>query len=261
MSTLVFGSDRSMTTRPSPSAPRRKSTPRRVRRCAPTERRVSRGRRRRLGGGGVAASRRRRFRARGAERRRVGGATQRHQDALAVDTDRMGQRTLEIQHHARATRGLHDVDGAQVALVELDQIASDGIDRARKVERDARRIGDREAGRHALHRVLHVDGQHDSGRCLRGVDTLDRVVDVGRRRLRSGDGGIGGQAGDCQLRQRLDKTFDRHAHRLLPCRAAASCSSSLAGRSTHSPAASWTISLRSTSVSEILVTSPKFWPM
>ena len=97
----------------------------------------------------------------------------RHDHALAVDRHIVGHRPLQVHDHARPSSGLHHVDGADIALVQLDHVLAERIQRLRKVERNARRVGHGEAGRHGSHRALELDGDHDARGRLGRVDALD----------------------------------------------------------------------------------------
>ena len=161
----VVVSVRSIMMRPSPALPRRKSTSRIAclasalpsAKCATWP---------------AAAGGRRRSR------------TQRNDDVLAVERDLMRHRAAQVEHQARAVRALHQVHAAQLALATSCALRPSAVGGVREIEHDARRIGDREAGRHGLERLLGGDPHHDVAALLGDVEGLDAVA-PGRAQARS----------------------------------------------------------------------------
>ncbi|MDH6593031.1 hypothetical protein M2165_002920 [Variovorax sp. TBS-050B] len=117
-------------------------------------------------------------RGRGRRERGAGHRLEDHQQRLALDLGLVGGRLLEVQHHAAAFAGLHHVHRAQVALVHVDGGAPDGIGHAGKVERDARRRLDHEAGRQRRERLRQVDADDLGAGLRRTGDRFDGVLRV-----------------------------------------------------------------------------------
>ena len=119
------------------------------------------------------AGERRRRRAR---LRRAARAFDRHDHRLAVDRGGVVQRALQVEHQAGAFAGLHHVQAAHLAQVDVLGVLAGGVGGGAEIERDARRIGDREADRQLGRRLLHGDVDHHVAALLVGADRFDRVV-------------------------------------------------------------------------------------
>ena len=132
-------------------------------------------------------------------RRRSGcvsrGALQCDDDNLAIDAGVITKRLGQIQHHAGAIAGLHDVHIAQVAVADFLCVLAHGIGSARKVEGDPGWIVDRKSRRRVDERIFEGDAYHGVATLLaRNVDCLDVV-----RRARCGRlcGGNSRHSADC----------------------------------------------------------------
>ena len=188
---------------------------------------------------GLSCCRLGRDRLRRREGRRFRLRPEHHLDRVALRRHRVGDRDAQVQHNARTALGLNHVDRAQIPLVDFHRAAAQVVHRQRQVDRDARRVGYREIGRSHPQWLLQLDRQEHPDTGLGRVDALDAVGCARFQRE-------GVPAGCDQGRQQQNRlggpevSIARAPHRLLPCcgPVATVCSSSFAGRSTHSPAAS-----------------------
>ncbi len=192
---------------------------------------------------------------RGCELRRLLGAghgrpgdIEHQQQRLALQLGAVARGLLEVEHQARAVTGLRHAHRTQVALVDLDAVAAQGVGHAGQVDGDARRRLHREAVGDGGQRFGKLDAHDLGARLLAAGDRLDRVLCPGRERREhcacGGQSGCGGSP------------VEHGAGLLLFPHRAFSCNCSVAGRSIHSPAASCTISRSAISVSAIRVMRP-----
>ena len=143
-------------------------------------------------------------------------------------------------------RRLGDVGRTHVALVQFHRVPAQAVAHARQVDGHARRRLHGKAARHGRQRLAQLDAHDIGAGLLRTADRLDQVLCNGRERGGECERQHGGFGAPLVHHAVLQGAFHR----------AFSCSCREAGRSIHSPAASCTISRRSTWVSVILTMRP-----
>jgi hypothetical protein len=157
----------------------------------------------------------------------------------------------QVQHQAGTVARLGDGRRSHIALVDFDGVAPDGVaDRARQVERDARRTLDRETLGNFLQRFAEFHAQHLHARLLGSLDATNHV-----RLLRPTHRG---QAA-CDDRNHGPSASFHKVLLQMPCfHRAASCNCNVVTFSTMSPDGSWSSSRSVNSVSSTFNTRPKF---
>jgi hypothetical protein len=104
---------------------------------------------------------------------------QRHQDGIALKVGLKGLRFVEVEHHARAVARLHDVDAAQGGIADVLRRAAQAIAGIGKIERDARRVGDRESRGRVRQGTLQRELDHGAPRAglghVQGIDAVGRL--------------------------------------------------------------------------------------
>ncbi len=167
-----------------------------------------------------------------------------HEQRLALQLRPVGRRRLQVDDQAGALTGLDDVHRADVALVDLHGVAAQPVGRAGHVERHPGGRLDREAVGNGLQRLRKID-PHDFDATLDLA--RDRLHHLGPRRHRQPEAERARKDGEHPSPARRDQFL---VHFDL------SCSCNAAVRSIHSPAESWTISRRTTSVSSTFMIRP-----
>ena len=189
-------------------------------------------------------------------RRDSAGAVDRNHHCVALDSGCIIERTLQVEHQTGTFPCLHHIYATHIPKADILRRLAGRIGSCRKIERNARRTGDRKTDRRLADRILHHHLDDDVRSLLIRTDRLDGVFLClsEAANQREAHHGILLQ---CLARggaQAFIVFFNRH-HFVF------SCNSNLALRSIQSPAASRTISFSSTSASVIRVTMPKFWPI
>ena len=88
--------------------------------------------------------------------RSTGGIKQ-DQQRVSLALQAVGRSRLQVQYQTRATRCLHQIHRAQIALVEFQQGLAGAIAHARKIQRDTRRRLHDKSGRIGCQRLGHLD--------------------------------------------------------------------------------------------------------
>ena len=109
---------------------------------------------------------------RGLADRRLGKGDQ---HVAAIDTRFVRHGAAQIEHQARAVGALHDIHAAQLALADLLRGTPEAVRGVRKVEGDARRIGDGKIRRHVRQGLLGGDPHDGLAALLAHVEALDGV--------------------------------------------------------------------------------------
>ena len=172
---------------------------------------------------------------------------QRHQQRLALDLGLVGGGLLEVQHQPGAVAGLHHVDRAQVALVDVDGGAARGRwSRPGSRARCAPAPGSRSRRARPSAAARSRCARLPTPPCIELRDRLDRrsAPAPTQQAAPTARSAANGASSRRQVMFVVLVHFDL------------SCSCSVAVRSIHSPAASCTISRRATSVSLTLVIRP-----